>query len=102
MEKNFTPLVDEHLQSLKGMQEADAGDFFYTRLMARMENNRPDKSWSFPLKPVWVIGTLVALLAINGFMLVQDNRPGKKNVYSSPVSSIQDFASSYDQSISSY
>lgn len=102
MDKNYTPLVDEHLQSLQGMQEADAGDFFYTRLMARMENNGPDKSWNFPLKPVWVIGTLVALLAINGFMLVQDNRPGKKNTYSSAASPIQDFASSYDQSISSY
>ena len=97
MKKNFTPLADEHLQSLTGMQEAGTDDFFYTRLKARMERNEPRKEWSLPLKPVWVIGGLVLLLAVNGFMLTQQS--GKKAKVASSSSSLQSFAESYDQTI---
>jgi hypothetical protein len=98
MDKNFSPLVDEHLQSLQGMQETGTDDFFYTRLMARMERKESSPVWNFPLKPVWLAGALTILLVINGLMLVQQNRGEKK----SSASSIQDVASSYDQSISTY
>ena len=77
MKKNSTPLVDEHLQSLKGMQEAGTDEFFYTRLKARMEKNKLEQGWSFPLKPAWVIGSLVLLLAVNGFMLSQRFKAAK-------------------------
>jgi hypothetical protein len=102
MNKKDTPLVDEHLHSLQGMQEVDTDDFFYTRLMARMERNNPEKTWNFPLKPVWVVGTLFVLLAINGFMLLQESRSAKNNEYAAGASPLQHFASSYDQSIPSY
>jgi hypothetical protein len=100
MERNFTPLVDEHLQHMQGMQEVGTDDFFYTRLMARMESEKPDKSWNLPLKPVWVVGSLALLLAMNGFMLVQQSKTKRTNVVVS-TSSLQNFAESYDQSISS-
>jgi hypothetical protein len=102
MNKQDTHLVDEHLQSLQGMQEVDTDDFFYTRLMARMERNNPEKIWNFPLKPVWVVGTLFVLLAINGSMLLQERRSAKNSDYAAGASPLQQFASSYDQSIPSY
>ena len=98
MKKNPTPLVDEHLQSLQQMQEAATDTFFYTRLKARMEKNQPQQGLGFPLKPVWVVCTLALLLAVNGFMLTQQFKT-KKII---PVSSsLQNFAESYDQTISS-
>lgn len=97
MEKKSTPSVDEHLQTLQGMQEVGTDDFFYTRLKARMEKEKPQQGWSFPLKPVWVVGTLALLLAVNGFMLSQQ----AKTKSTTSTSSLQNFAQSYDQTISS-
>lgn len=102
MDQRQTPLVDEHLQSLSGMQEATTDDFFYTRLMARMERNNPDTTWNFPLKPVWIVGTLFVLLAFNGYMLLQENRGSRQSTAAINSSPLQQFASSYDQSIPSY
>ena len=101
MKRDHTPLVDEHLQSLQGMQEAGTDDFFYTRLKARLEKDRSQQGWSFPLKPAWVVGSLVLLLAVNGFMLSQKFKTGKTQKPTS--STLQGFAESYDQTIvSSY
>ncbi|MDZ4796242.1 MAG: hypothetical protein SGI83_18350 [Bacteroidota bacterium] len=107
MEKNSTLLVDEHLQSILGMREAGTDDFFYTRLKARMlarqsggEKEKPEQGWNFPLKPVWVVGALALLLAVNGFMLSNQFK-GKKSTATAAASSLQNFAESYDQSISS-
>ncbi|SRR5258705_5890664 len=99
MKKKSTALVDEHLQSLQGMQEAGTDDFFYTRLKARIEKDKAQQGWSFPLKPAWVVGSLVLLLAVNGFMLSQKFKPSKTQKTSS--STLQSFAESYDQTITS-
>lgn len=101
MEKNFTPLVDDHLQSIQGIQETGTDDFFYTRLKARMEKDKPQQGWNFPLKPVWIVGTLALLLAVNGFMLANQSKV-KKTTSVVSTSSLQNFAQAYDQSISSY
>lgn len=97
MEKKPTPLVDEYLQGIQGIQEVGTDDFFYTRLKARMEKENSQRGWIFPLKPVWIIGTLALLLAVNGFMLSQQS----KTKSTTPTSSLQRFAESYDQTISS-
>lgn len=107
MKNKSTPLVDEHLQSIQGIQEVGTDDFFYTRLKAKMlarqtggEKEQSVRGWTFPLKPVWVLGTLALLLAVNGFMLVNQSKTKEtKSTISS--SSLQNFAESYDQSISS-
>ncbi len=99
MKKNTTPLVDEHLQTIQGLQEVATDEFFYTRLKARMERNKNEQGWSFPLKPVWVIGTLALLLTVNGFILSQ--QVTTKKVKTTETSSLQKFAESYDQTISS-
>lgn len=100
MKKISTPLVDDHLKSMVGMQEAGTDDFFYTRLKARMEIEKPQQGWSFPLKPVWVVSTLALLLAVNGFMLSKQLK-AKKATTTASSSSLQNFAELYDQSISS-
>lgn len=92
--------MDEHLLSLAGMQEATTDDFFYTRLKARMEKTSPQREWALPLKPIWVIGGLTLLLTINGFILSQQST-GKKNTVAGNTSSLQSFAESYDQTITS-
>ena len=99
MKKKATPLVDEHLQSLREMLEAGTDDFFYTRLRARMERDQVQEGWTFPLKPVWIVGLLVLLLAVNGLMLSQQFKTGKTKTTTS--STLQNFAESYDQTISS-
>lgn len=100
MKNKSTPLVDEHLQRMQGMQEVGTDDFFYTRLKARMENNLAGGAWNFPLRPVWVVGTMAALLIANVFMLSQ--RYKSKQTTTTTTFSIQSFAESYDQSISFY
>jgi len=99
MNKNSTPLVDDHLQGFVGMQEATTDDFFYTRLKGRMQGGSR-QAWSLPLKPIWVIGTLTLLLVVNGFMLSQQFKSGKINTTASSPA-LQNFAESYDQTITS-
>jgi len=99
MKKKSTPLVDEHLKSLHGMQEAGTDEFFYTRLKARMERSEVSVNWSFPLKPVWVIGTLSLLFAMNIFMVSQ--RFKTKVTAPATNTALQSFAESYDQAIAS-
>jgi len=99
MQKKSTPLVDEHLQSLHGMQEAGTDEFFYTRLKARMERSEGAGNWSLPLKPVWVLGTLSILFAINIFMVSQQFKT--KTTTPSENTALQSFAESYDQVIAS-
>jgi hypothetical protein len=99
MKKKSTPLVDEYLQSIQGMQEAGTDEFFYTRLKARMERSEVSDNWSLPLKPVWVVGTLSLLFAINIFMVSQQ---AKTNLAAPGANTaLQNFAESYDQAIAS-
>lgn len=97
MKKNIpTPLVDDYLQSLQEIKDAETDSFFYTRLKARMEKRVPD--WSFPLKPVWLLSMLVIFLFINTFFLVTQIKQSKETAAQS--SSLQNFASGYDLSVS--
>lgn len=97
MKKKSTLLVEDHLQSLHEMKEAVTDDFFYTRLKARMESEASKQGWNLPLKPVWVVGSLALLLAVNIFMLSQQNTTKETTA----TSSLQIFAQSYDQAIAS-
>jgi hypothetical protein len=89
-------LLEKHLESVEGMQEAQTDTFFYTRLKARMDKT---ESWSLPLRPVFTIPVLLILLLVNGFMLSKQSKP--KEIESN-TSSIQQFASSYDQTVANY
>ena len=99
MKKNIqAPLTDEYLQSLREIKKAETTPFFYTRLKARMGKQIPVAGWSFPLKPLWLVSMLILFLFINTFFLVthvkQSQEASDKNT------SIQNFASGYDLSVS--
>lgn len=98
MKPPVTNMVDDHLKALTGMQEAETDPFFYTRLKARMENRQMQQGWNFPVKPVWLISTLLLLLIINGFVITQQFKT--KNTAVTTGSSLQSFAASYDQTVS--
>jgi hypothetical protein len=97
MENKATPLVDDYLQNLYEMQPAATDEFFYTRLKARMEKDTAAVNWGLPLKPVWVIGMLTVLLAVNALMFV--SKPVKQVDTSAEPLSLQAFAESYDLTV---
>ncbi len=97
MEKQKTPITDEYLKSLEGISSAEPKDFFYARLIAKLENEQGQKDWVFPLKPIWMICTLVVFLLVNTLVLTN-----KSQYQHTDDSSIASFASAYDQSISTY
>lgn len=102
MKKKFTPLLEEHLLSLEGIQEVATDEFFYTRLKARMlaKQSESESNWNFPLRPVWVLASMTLLLVVNIFILSQQYKSKEKPSITS--NSLQSFAESYDQTISSY
>ena len=100
MKKNNNLLVEEHLRSLNEMKEAETDAFFYTRLKARMERQNGVADWNFPLKPIWIIGTMSFLLLINVWMINLKNKTS--TIQTEDTHSINSFAASYDQSTSSF
>ena len=94
-------MFDTHLQSLDGMKELGKDNFFYTRLVARMERNNIQTGWTLFIKPVWLASAMMVLLIINILMLLQNTRLTKTvtTVFAKP--SLQNFAKAYDQAISS-
>ena len=98
-------LLNEHLKSLQNMQEAATDEFFYTRLKARLAlkaeegKDLEQQEWAFPLKPVWVIGTLLLLLAVNGIMLTQQFKSKKNTTVISSVPTLQNFVEEFHLSI---
>jgi len=92
-ESRPTNLVEQHLKSVEGMQEATTDHFFYTRLRARME--RQGGQFGF-FKPGWAIAILVVLLVVNSLLLAQKQRPDQTD-----NATLQGFASAYDLTIQS-
>ena len=86
---NSTSLVDEHLESLQEMKEAETDDFFYTRLKAKMSLH-PNSKEKISMK--WVYATAVAMLVIltiNVFVWRNSNAIAKQS------SSIQQLVQEY-------
>jgi hypothetical protein len=96
MKKNSTQILEQHLSIINDMQEIGPDPFFYTRLKARMDKESSSTSWELPLKPVWVIGILITLLALNGILVMQEMKSAKINT----DKGIQALAASYDQVVS--
>jgi hypothetical protein len=100
MQKNDQQLLEDHLKILGKFKKVDADDFFYTRLKANMERSLEKNGWVFFLKPSVMIGSLCLVLLVNGIFLQQKLKATYTN---SNTTTIQAFASSYDQySIPSY
>lgn len=90
-----TPLVDEHLQAVEGMKEAETDEFFYTRLKARMERAIEP---GFPLRPAWLVAILAVFLLVNTLVVSQEIKTSKTT--NTESSGFQNFASSYNLTVS--
>jgi hypothetical protein len=95
MSTDQTPIVDNYLESLKGMQEAKTSAFFYARVKNKMKKRSDERLvW----RPVFAIGILLIFLFINFWMIKQQKN--ESSLTTSP--SLQSFARAYDFSISNY
>jgi hypothetical protein len=88
---NDTPSPEEILQSIEGIQRAEAPAFFYTRLMGRMQE--PVTAGAVWLKrPVFAFATLLLLLVLN---ITAVTHFLKKETPAVQQTGIQGFASEY-------
>jgi hypothetical protein len=95
---NATPLTESHLASIDNSKQPMAGDHFYTRLRARMEREQESGAWQLPMKPAWLLASLVLLLMMNVLVLRQSHQP--KTVSSDNESGIEQFGKAYGLVIS--
>lgn len=66
--------VEDILNSLDGVNRASTPDFFYTRLMARMEKGLGPLKRSSPfLRPAYVLAGLLVILAVNIFVFLNNS-----------------------------
>jgi len=86
-------------ESLTGFQKAAAPEFFYTRLLGRMQNEMEPKRKPFVLlRPAFVTAALFAVLIINVFSIMQfDKTPQPKSpVQSGKPATLESFAEAYN------
>lgn len=88
--------LEQDLEIFSSMKEIGSPDYFYTRLIARMDNETASLAYSYTLKPVIIIGALILFLFINSFLLKNE-----ANIMdSSSNDNIEALATAYDQTIS--
>ena len=93
-------MPDEQLMNdlsvFSNIKEVNAPDFFYTRLIAKMEKINKSEEIGSPINPVWIICSLTLLLIANTILLKTDSNSAITDV----DNNIETLASSYDQTIS--
>jgi hypothetical protein len=89
---------DKILNSLTGLQKTTAPDFFYTRLIGRMQNELPEKKSRLLLRPVILTISLSVVLVFNIVALTKLNHQPqtKKMQQSNETATIQSFANAYN------
>lgn len=98
-EKDNTNLVDEYLQALEGMQQAETKPFFYSRLKSRIEEKQYVQH-GFNMRPALIICALFVFLIMNIWMI---NSQKQNKEYEGPsVSSLSGFAEAYNFTVTSY
>jgi len=71
--------IEEMLSSLDGCKRAEAPDFFYTRLRAKMlarheggkKGISPNNGLHWKLKPVYILTSLLLVIAVNVFVFLR-------------------------------
>jgi len=95
---------EQILNSLTGLQKAAAPDFFYTRLLGRMQREmEPKRKTIFLLRPAFVTGALMLVLVVNIFSILKFNEipVQKKSVQSSKPATLESFAEAYNMNTAS-
>lgn len=71
MENNNT--TQRILSSLDNIEKAGAPDFFYTRLIGRMQNVQPEQTVRLQLRPAILTFSLSVVLCMNILVLTRSN-----------------------------
>lgn len=104
MENNHANQRTERiLGSLDGLQGSTAPDFFYTRLLGRMQNEtepEPVKEKFFLLRPAFITALLSLLFILNIVSLMKlDKQPRQKeNMHVNKPATIESFTEAYGMS----
>ncbi len=89
MKTDYDKKTDEILSSLDNIQKAEAPDFFYTRLKARMDRESEVPSTRpWILRPVYTLAALVIVLLVNAFVLFKENDAKQTTTTVDPMQSI--------------
>jgi len=102
MDKERNKRIEEVLGSLDGCKRAEAPDFFYTRLRAKMlamheggeSKFAKNNSRNWLLRPVYIVSALFIVLAVNVFVLLSGQDE-------TTTTTTADNNESFDQSIAS-
>ena len=81
---------ETYLQSVEGIKAADAGPFFYTRLMGRMQKEMNEEKM---YRPGWIAVALSCCIAVNIWMIAAVNNHNETSVASQTPE--QAFAETY-------
>lgn len=98
-DKRIENEVEKTLRALDGIERAEPKPFLYTRLKARIEQRAESKNrvmWH--LRPAYLVASLVLLVGLNVWAVVQYNRQKSSSAVSQPT--IDNMASDYGLSIS--
>ncbi len=69
MQHSSSDNIDRILSSLDKVERVPAPPYFYTRLRARAEQARPVAQGWLRLQPIALVGMLLVLLLINGWLI---------------------------------
>lgn len=100
MENNNT--AQRILNSLDNIEKAGAPDFFYTRLIGRMQQTQPENAIRWQLRPVILTVSLSVVLCLNIMVLIRSNTvPAAKGNMPAITSggtenTVQSFANAYN------
>lgn len=98
-DKRIENEVEKTLRALDGIERAEPKPFLYTRLKARMEQRAESKTQArWHLRPAYLVASLVLLVGLNVWAVVQYNSQKTNAVVSQPT--IDNMASDYGLSIS--
>jgi hypothetical protein len=85
------------MESFGGIQPAVAPDFFYTRLMGKMQPADEKKTF-FMLRPAFITAALLLFLIVNVFSLLNINNKSEQHfsIKNNKPVTIEVFAKAYD------
>ena len=99
MENNTSEQRTERiLSSLDGLQRSSAPDFFYTRLVGKMQHVT-EKKQSFILRPAFITAALSVLLLVNVISLSRTGKAPKQPgmvIRNDQPAGIESFAKAYN------
>jgi|LakMenEpi03Aug12_release.lakeMendotaPanAssembly.Ray.scaffolds.fasta_scaffold424534_2 hypothetical protein len=92
MKKYSVSEVEEILNSIDGIQPAEAPLYTYSKIRNRLASKSADVGNGFQIKPILVIGMLLGCMIINIWILSQQKQNGNNNTGNS---AIVDFSAEY-------